>query len=192
MKLQALFATVALCLTSLASAAELKLAVVDMKRALNEYSKGQELASKIKVNAEKFSGERTTKIEEFKKMADGLKALQKKTQDPILSQSERAKAGAELQSKVKDLQSMETEIKEFEQRRAGQLREEESQVRTQILEEMTKVVEKIGKEGGYNAVMDKSGISIGTVPIFMYVDGVPDLTDALIAALNKGTPSEKK
>jgi Skp family chaperone for outer membrane proteins len=192
MKLRSLFALLALALTPLAPAAELKLAVVDMKRALNEYSKGQEMAAVIKVNAEKFATERKGKYEEFQKLADVLKGLQKKMQDPILAQAERAKANAQMQAQVKDLQQMEATIKEFEAKRTGQLREEEAQVRTQILQEMTAVVEKIGKDGGYNAVMDKSGISMGTVPIFMYVDGITDLTDSLIAALNKGTPSEKK
>ena len=175
------------------SAADLKIAVIDMKRATNEYTKGKEAAAKLKANADKFGEERKEKYAEFQKEAEGMQNLQKKAQDPILSQSERAKAGAQLQAKVKELRTMEGEIKEFEQRRTGQLREEEGQVRAEILKDLSDVVNKLAKDGGYNLVIDKTGNSISTIPMIMYVDGVPDLTDAVIAEINKGAaaPSEE-
>lgn len=171
------------------SAADLKIAVIDMKRATNEYTKGKEAANKLKANADKFGEERKAKYAEFQKEAEGMQSLQKKAQDPILAQGERAKAGAQLQAKVKELRTMEGEIKEFEQRRAGQLREEESQVRAEILKDLSDVVNKLAKDGGYNLVIDKTGNSISTIPIVMYVDGVPDLTDAVITEINKGAPA---
>ena len=92
---------------------------------------------------------------------------------------------------MKKLRTLEGEIKEFEQRRTGQLREEESQVRTKILEEMSAVVEKLGKAGAYNMVLDKSGASMGGIPMALYVDGLTDITDDLIKELNKDAPAPK-
>jgi outer membrane protein len=175
-------------LTISAPAAELKIAFVDMKKALNEYVAGQAMAERIKENAEKFGAERKAKYDEYKAKAEGGQSLQKKAQDPILAQGERARYMAQLQTLGKELQGMETEIKEFEQKRTTQLRNEESQVRADILKDMTAVMERIGKEGGYNLVLDKSGISMGTVPIIMYSDGLTDLTDQLVAELNKSIP----
>jgi outer membrane protein len=173
------------------SAADLKIAIVDMKRAFGEYAKGKEAAAVVKANADKFMEERKEQYEKYKDMGNDAGKLQKKAQDPILSQGERAKAGAEFEAQVKKLRTLEGEIKEFEQRRTGQLREEESQVRTKILEEMSAVVEKLGKAGAYNMVLDKSGASMGGIPMALYVDGLTDITEDLIKELNKDAPAPK-
>ena len=170
-------------------AADLKIAIVDMKRAFGEYTKGKDAAAKVKANADKFMEERKERYDSYKVMTTDAGKLQKKSQDPILSQAERAKAGGQFDAKLKELRALEGEIKEFEQRRTGQLREEETQVRTKILEEMTAVVEKLGKAGTYNLVIDKSGASMGGIPMALYVDGLTDVTDELIKELNKDAPA---
>ncbi len=180
-----------LALLSSAHAADLKIAVVDMKRAFGEYTKGKDAAAKVKANADKFMDERKERYESYKDMTTEVTKLQKKSQDPILAQAERAKAGGQFEAKLKELRGLEGEIKEFEQRRTGQLREEETQVRTKILEEMTAVVEKLGKAGGYNMVLDKSGASMGGIPMALYVDGLTDVTDELVKELNKDAPAPK-
>ena len=180
-----------LALVSSVRAADLKIATIDMKRAFNEYAQGKEDASKVKANAEKFVEERKERYESYKTLGTEVSKLQKKAQDPILSQAERAKAGAQFESKLKGLRELEGEIKEFEQKRTEQLRTEESQVRTQILEVMTAVVQKLGKDGGYNLVLDRAGSGLGGIPTALFVDGLPDLTDDLIKALNKDAPAPK-
>lgn len=178
------------CLSHL-SAADLKIAVVDMKRAFGEYQKGKESASVVKANADKFMEERKERYEKYKGLGEDAGKLQKKAQDSVLSQGERAKASAQLETKVKELRSLEADIKEFEQRRTTQLRQEEADVRTKIMEEMTTVVNAMAKAGGYNLVLDKTGASMGGIPVALYVDGITDLTEDLIKELNKDAPAPK-
>lgn len=173
-------------------AADLKIAIVDMKRAFSEYEKGKESASKVKANGEKFVAERKERYESFQKLSTEVGKLQKKAQDSILSQAERAKAAASFEGKVKELRELQEEIRDFEQRRTGQLREEEMQVRSQILEEMGGVVEKIGKAAGFNLVLDKASVSPGSVPVVLFSDGLTDLTDDLIKELNSGAATKKE
>ncbi len=185
-----LTALFSLALITNLSAADIKIAVVDMKRAFGEYTKGKEATMKLKGNADKFVEERKERYGKYKDMSAEVGKLQKKAQDSVLAQSERAKAGAQFESKLKELRAMEGEIKEFEQRRTGQLREEENQVRTQVLEEMTGIVQKLGKDGGHNLILDKSGSGMGGIPVALYAEGLPDLTDDLIKELNKDTPAK--
>ncbi len=172
-------------------AADLKIAVVDMRRAISEYIKGKELMDAAKAKADKFIKERNERLQKLNELGEAASKLQKKAQDSVLSAAERAKAGAQLEAKAKELRELQNEARKFEQDGTGDLRQEETEVRSKILGVLTENVNKIGKAGGYNLVLDQTGASLGGIPVALFVDGLPDLTDELIKTVNAGATPAK-
>jgi Skp family chaperone for outer membrane proteins len=61
-------------------------------------------------------------------------------------------------------------------------------MRKDIIDEIMKVVNEQIKIGGYDLVLDKSGMSMGQIPVLIHSRTDMDFTPAVIAALNKNAP----
>jgi outer membrane protein len=80
---------------------------------------------------------------------------------------------------------MERELNDFRQTRERQLQEQALRMRDSIVKEITDVIMERVKASGYDLVFDKSGQSIGSVPVVMYSKDGMDFTTEVITALNK-------
>ncbi len=170
-------------------AADLKFGVVDMQKAFAEFHKTKDASAKFKENVDKATQEVNDRWAVYKNMLADIQKLQKQAQDPILTADERAKRGAELQEKVKEVRALEQEIGEFQNRRQGQLKQEDAQIRKGLYEEILVVVKDKGKADGYDFVFDKSGMSLSTVPVLLYYKDAVDFTDEVVVELNKDAPA---
>jgi outer membrane protein len=170
-------------------AADLKFGVIDMAKAFSEFYKTKEASEKFKVNVEKATQEVNERWSVYKNMLGDIQKLQKQAQDPILTGEERAKRGAELQEKVKEVRALEQEIGEFQNRRQGQLKQEDVQIRKGLYEEILVVVKDKAKADGYDFAFDKSGVSLSTVPVLLYYKDAVDFTDGVVVELNKNAGS---
>lgn len=176
-------------------AADLKFGVVDMAKAFSEFHKTKEASAKFKENVDKATQEVNERWAVYKNMLGDIQKLQKRAQDTILTADERAKAGAELQEKVKEVRALEQEIGEFQNRRQTQLKQEDAQIRKGLYEEILVVVKDKAKADSYDFVFDKSGVSLSTVPVLLYYKDAVDFTDEVVVELNKNAPAgeaEKK
>ena len=171
-------------------AADLKIGVIDMSKVFQEFHKTKSAAEKYKGNYEKAAQEMNERQNVYKSLAAEAQKMQKLAQDPIITPEQRAKYGAELGEKVKEIRSMEMEMQEFAERRQQQLKQEDMQIRKGLYEEILVVVRDRSKADGFDIVFDKTGVSLSTVPIILHVrDGAAtDLTDQLIVELNKDAP----
>jgi outer membrane protein len=167
------------------NAADLKFGVIDMAKAFSEFYKTKEASEKFKVNVEKATQEVNERWSVYKNMLGDIQKLQKQAQDPILTGEERAKRGAELNEKVKEVRALEQEIGEFQNRRQGQLKQEDVQIRKGLYEEILVVVKDKAKADGYDFAFDKSGVSLSTVPVLLYYKDAVDFTDEVVVELNK-------
>ncbi|MFC5456675.1 OmpH family outer membrane protein [Prosthecobacter fluviatilis] len=171
-------------------AADLKIGVIDMSKVFQEYHKTKTAADKYKTNYEKAAQEMTEFQNTYKNLTAEAQKLQKMAQDPIITPEQRAKYGAELGEKVKEIRALEMEMQEFADRRQQQLKQEDMQIRKGLYEEILVVVRARSKEDAYDFVFDKTGVSLSTVPIILHVreGAATDLTDQLIVELNKNAP----
>lgn len=184
-----LLAAIALCLVSSAPAADLKFGVVDMQKAFAEFHKTKDASTKWKDNLEKAQREVNERWSVYRNLLGEVQKLQKETQDPILSAEQRAKKGADLNEKGKELRALEQEIGEFQQRRSGQLKQEDMQIRKGLYDEILAVVKDKAKSDGYDFVFDRSGVSMSQVPVLLYYKDAVDFTDQVIVELNKNAPA---
>jgi outer membrane protein len=171
-------------------AADLKIGVIDMSKVFQEFHKTKSAAEKYKANYEKAAQEMQERSTLYKNLTAEAQKLQKIASDPIITPEQRAKYGAELNEKLKEIRSMEMEMQEFAERRQQQLKQEDMQIRKGLYEEILVVVRDRSKADGFDMVFDKTGVSLSTVPIILHVreGAATDLTDQLIVELNKNAP----
>jgi Skp family chaperone for outer membrane proteins len=62
-------------------------------------------------------------------------------------------------------------------------------MRDNILRDIREEVTKRSKAEGYTLVLDTAGESVNQTPLVIYFSGVPDLTNDVLAAINKDAPA---
>jgi outer membrane protein len=188
--MKTLIVTLFLTCAVASQAADLKFGVVDMAKAFSEFHRTKSASESFKGNVEKATQEINERWEVYRNLLGEIQKLQKVTQDPILTADERAKKGNELQEKAKEARTLEQEIGEFQNKRQGQLKQEDVQIRKGLYEEILTVVQGKAKADGYDFVFDKSGVSLSTVPVLIYYKDAVDFTDEVVVELNKGAGAD--
>jgi outer membrane protein len=160
-------ATAALCVLLAAGAAPAqesttKLAFVDMQKALNESKAGKKALGELqKLMEERKSGLQKQK-EAIEKKKDELDK-----QGLLLNEDTRKSRETEIRTLERDYSRTLSDLKEEFGRR-------ESEFTDGIRKDLLKVIEKIGKEGGYTLVLEKQYSAI------LYAPTNIDLTEQLI------------
>ena len=149
------------------AAQESKIGYVDLQKALNMSEAGQAAKEEIKKKVESYDAEVKAKQEELKKLKADLEK-----QAMLLSEDARSTKEREYQQKVKDYQRFTKDIQE-------ELQQEDADFTRQIIEELLKVVQELGKQQGYTVILEK------TESAMLYGDESADLTDELIKAFNQ-------
>ena len=149
-----------------AFAADFKIAIVDLQRALNESSSGKKAK-------EQFKGE-------FEKMQNGLKS-EKETLD-------RLKDDLDKKSAVLNDDQRKTKMEDFERRRRdlrrkledadAELRKKDQELTGSILKDLAVVIQEIGERESYTVILENSSSSV------LYGSKSIDITDSVIKAFD--------
>ncbi len=164
-------------MASRVSAAEVKIAFVDLRRALNETNEGKkEMAklTKLKTNLQK-------KIEKKEKNIVKMKEDIEKQQNVLTKEA--------LQGKAENYYREVTELQQSYAQFQRELAQKEAKVTQAILGKMSGILAQIGKADGYTMIYDRSSGAVVWAPTHL------DLTDKLIQLYNtkyKGGSAKKK
>lgn len=167
-----------------ASAQDIKIGVVDMKRIFAEYEKTKEAEREIndqKALAAKDLEEMTAK---YKELLDNFQSLREQVSDAALSEQLRAQKHAESMEAGEEAKSLERRIQEYRTRREGQLKESVARMRENILGEILDLVGEVSKTHNYALVFDKSGMSLTGVPFLLHSRDAVDFSQEIIDRLN--------
>lgn len=145
-----------------------KIAVVDMQRALHETEDGR----KAKANLKKVFDERQKTLD---KQQNDLKAMKDSLdkQHDVLSPAVLTKKQEELQKAFTELQ---TTYMEFQRELAAK----EGELTKDIIERMQRIMRRVGQTEGYTLIMERNESGV------LYVPTNYDLTDLLIQRYNAG------
>ncbi|MCC6848900.1 MAG: OmpH family outer membrane protein [Deltaproteobacteria bacterium] len=149
-----------------ATAADLKVGIVDLQRALNESSAGKKAK-------DQFKGE-------FEKMQNGLKS----EKDSL----DRLKDDLDKKSTVLSEDQKKTKMEDFERRRRdlrrkledsdAELRKKDQELTGSILKDLAVVIQEIGEREGYTLILENSSSSV------LYGSKSIDITDSVIKAFD--------
>ena len=146
--------------------AQSKIAYVDLQRALLEVEDGKKAKAKLKKDFDKKQAELDRKQANVKKMKDDLEAGAMM----MTEEAKRAKA-MELQKQMYELQQLYLQLQ-------GDLSQKEAEATRKIFDRMGAIIEKIGKEKGYDLILEKTESSV------LYAKSGMDITSELIKRYN--------
>ncbi|MCX7713449.1 MAG: OmpH family outer membrane protein [Chthoniobacterales bacterium] len=170
--------------------AQFKIGVVDMNECFVNFYKTKEAEVKINEARNQAKSELDARLEKLNKAVEEINKLQQEINKPELSQSARETKTRELNEKANDTRALDREVAEFRSTRERQIQEQFLRMRKDLIDEIMSVVNEQIKNGGYDLVFDKSGLSMGQIPLILYSRKDMDFTPAVIAELNKNAPKK--
>jgi len=175
---------------SLASA-DLKIAVIDLSKAFDQYYKTQDAQKLLKQKQDGYQKEIQDLINEYQHMGEDAEALDKAAKDPTLAPAARDEKSKALDLKKQDLLTMQNKITEMRTERSNEIREELLRRHKEIVDEISKVVTDYSGPQGYDMVIDKSSQSAASgVSLVLYNSSkLVDITTDIITLLNKSAPA---
>jgi len=147
--------------------AEVRIAVVDPQRALNECDAGKKAKDQVKAKFEKAQNELKKEREDLDKARDEFekKAI-------LLKDDERRNRERELENRTLDFKRKYEDMQRDLKRTDGELT-------SGIIEQLYGIVSDFGKQQGYTLVLEaSSGL--------LYADKALDITDAIVKIQNSG------
>lgn len=179
---------IGLCGATSTAHAQFKLGIVDMNSVFTSYYKTKDAEAKIneaRAGAKKDLDER---LETLKKSMDEINKMNQEVEKPELSKDGKDRLRKQLDEKVGEARSLDREIAEFRQTKERQLQEQFLRMRKDIIEDIMKVITEKVKAAGYDLVLDKSGASLGQVPVVLFARNDLDFSADIITTLNKTAP----
>ncbi len=173
-----------------ASAQQLKIGTVDMKKVFENYYKTKDAESRINEARNSAKKELEDRMDIYKKSEDEVRKLNDEIQKPELSKEAKESKSKQRDDKIAELKTMQREIQDFQTNREKQLQEQSVRMRGGIVDEINKVVTDHVKSDQYDLVFDSSGPSLNGVPILLYGKPSYDFTPDVISVLNKNRPKE--
>lgn len=188
------------CMAALASlaigtagfAADQSIVFVNLDRCFSEFYKTKLADTQLKQQADEFSDERKSLVQEFEKLQSEFNAVRDAAQDTALSEEVRTQKRNEAEDKLVEMREYESKIRRFDESRRKQLDDQSRRMRKRIVEEIRIAIQNFAKVQGYQAVVDSSGQSLNGVELLLYTDAKVDITDDVLEQLNKGKSEDEK
>jgi outer membrane protein len=184
--------TISICAFAATAGAqsELKIVTVNLGKALGEYYKTEQAVEKL--NADQ--NQAIAKIDEMQKAGNALveqyNEMEEQSKNIALTESARAKAKEDAQKKVEEIQAKQSELQQYSTNAQRMLDQQRQTSQTLMLDEIQKVIDALAYERGVSLVLDVSGASAIGAPVVLYSSAAYDITDDVLAILNRDKPAE--
>ena len=184
-------AVTALCAFAPAAQAQIKVGVVDMNAVFTQYYRTKDAEAKLNEARAAAKKELDDRLETLKKSMDEINKLNADLEKPELSKDAKDKATKSRDEKVAEARNLDREITEFRGTRERQLQEQFVRMRKDIIDDIMKIVNEKVKSAGFDIVFDKSGMSMGQIPVLVYSRNDLDFSKEIVDTLNKNAPKTK-
>ena len=173
-------------------AADLRVAVVSMERVFDEYHKTQEANSRLKVRVDELDVKRRKLLSDVKTLKTELETLDMEAYDNSLSKAEQAKKKQLAREKLALYRDAEDKLIQFDKTFKREFSTQMRQTQGEIVGDIRETIQQYIKGKGIILVFDSSGKTMNGVESVVYFDVALDITDDIIALLNKETPVATK
>jgi len=166
-----------------------KLGVVNLRIVFEGYYKRKLADVKIKERAGELDQELEEKMGRRKAAEEAYNTAATAATDLSASPEERDRRKADADRKLLTVKELEQDIAKFRQQAEAILREQQTRMRTRVLEEIQAEIEAKARAEGYYLVIDKDADSRNDTKVIVFHNGEHDMTQAILAKLNAGAPA---
>ena len=167
-------------------AAEVKIAVIDMQKAFEQYEKTKTLQIKLDQQMEVFREYSNQLNQQYQNLRKQYEAARDDSQNIAFTGAERENKRLKAQQLYESLKLKEQELTSYKESRKAQLNEMHEKLRTELIDEIKQVVHNKAVLEGYTIVLDKSGTSLSDVQFVIYFQPNLDITESVVQDLNRG------
>lgn len=178
-----------------ATAAELRIAVVNLDRVFREYYKSRIAEDYLTQQAEAarlYLGQLSNKLEAQKSEYHRLRT---NALNQAVSNEERKKSAAAAENLAPQIKATENEITAYQREMSRELQRQEQAKREEILADIQREIRRRAAAENYAFVLDCSGKSANGLPTVLIYPGKNDISNAVIRELNRSAAkpaTEKK
>ena len=183
---------VALLATVWTASAEQKIAFINMERVFDEYHKTKTANAQFKARGVEIDAQRKELIAKAKALKDDSVKLNAECRDKSLNDSAREKKREAADDKLNELREAEEKLMEFDKVYKKEINDQMRQLQTQIVGEIRGVIQTYAAENKIDIVFDSSGKTLNNVEGVMYFDKRVDITEPILAIMNKNAPEAEK
>ena len=178
----------ALCAAAPSANAQIKVGVIDMNIVFTQYYRTKDAEAKLNEARAAAKKELDDRLETLKKSMDEINKINADLEKPESSKDAKDKATKGRDEKVNEARNLDREITEFRGTRERQLQEQFVRMRKDIIDDIMKIVNDKVKTAGFDLVFDKSGMSMGQIPVLVYSRNDLDFSKEIVDSLNKAAP----
>ncbi len=167
-----------------------KIAIVDMAYLFDNHYKTAEQNAVFKGEQERVKAEINRLNGEGLALQEEAQSIAEQLNNPVLSEDAKAKIEDEARAKVGELQRKQNEMNQLVNNSTESLRKRVMNFRSLLLEEISKVAVDVAKREGAALLFDKSGPTVLGMPTLLYNDESMEITQAVLAEINKDKPAD--
>jgi outer membrane protein len=165
-----------------------KIGIINLKKAFDNYWKTKQADIQLKDRAGEFEKQHKEIVDNYQKANEEYKKLLDSANDQAVSSEERDKRKRTAEGKLRDIQGVEQQLRQFDTTARSTLGEQQRRMRDSILAEIQDEVKKKAKAAGYTLILDSAAESVNAAPVLVFTSGDNDITDEVVNALNATAP----
>ena len=180
-----------------AAFAQGRVATVDILKIFDNYWKTKQADTNLKDQLADVEKTDKDMMDSWTKAKEDYQKLLASADDPAVSAEEKEKRKKAAEDKLKEINETQSNISQYERAAHTRLSEEKARLRKNILDDIKTVVNTKAKAGGYSLVIDSGAQTYVAdpsgpyyTPTILFNNNDSDITDAVLAQLNAGAPSE--
>jgi outer membrane protein len=189
--IQSILAVAAIAFSAMTAHAQTgpKILVVDLAKLFDSHYKTQEQQAKLQADEAKAQDQYAQITKEGNALVEQFKELDEQSKNPTATAEAKAKAQGEAQKKYEEIQQKRSEQQSFVQNTQKTIQQRFQTFKTLMVEEISKIAVEIAKKKGATFLLDKSGPTLVGVSNILYYDPTLDITEEVMAEINKDRPA---
>lgn len=183
---------IAMLIAGGAMAAEQKIAFINMEKVFDEYYKTKSANVQFKARGEEIDVKRKEIVSKARSIKVEFDKLNAEFKDKSLNESARDKKKEAAEEKLTELKETEEKLMEFDKTAKKEIADQMRQMQHQLVGEIRGVIQSYAIENKIDIVLDHSGKTLNNVECVMYFDRRTDITEPILAIMNKNAPEKEK
>ncbi|HAV64717.1 MAG TPA: hypothetical protein DCY13_20415 [Verrucomicrobiales bacterium] len=166
-----------------------KIGFVKLRSLFDGYYKTKLADAKIKERAGELDKDMEDLTNRYKALEQEQKDAAQGAEDLAASKEERDRRRAVAEAKLIDMKQLEAEIVKYRRQAEVTLREQQTRMRSRVLDEIQAEIDAQAKAGGYFLIINKDAEDRNETKLIMFHSGENDLTESVLGRLNAGAPA---
>jgi outer membrane protein len=158
-----------------------KILVIDLGKVFQGHYKTAEQQDQLQVIQQKIEAELGNMQKGITALVEEYKGFEEQAKNPAITADARAKIIADAEKKGAEIQAKQGEAQNYLNNARRQLAERSQNAQNLLVEEISKVASEIAKQKGATILLNK--------PAAVYSDAAYDISDEVLAAVNKNKPA---